>query len=256
MAIRMHATHPANGCQPVPTAISLPDVTGAIVSDWQQQLPVLASDGVVLRQLRQSDAASLFMLLTTEEVARFITPPPTTVAGFEQFIAWAIARQRQGKAAFFAVTVRGSDAPIGLFQVRVLDDFATAEWGFALGSPYWGTGVFAKGASMALEFSFETLGVERLEARSMVANARGNAALRKVGATTEGVLRKSFEKGGRRHDQYLWSILAEEWRDSNGVMVPSRGTGLVTELAPDVNAEAPGAALWADARTPILVRVH
>jgi ribosomal-protein-alanine N-acetyltransferase len=257
MAIRMHATHPANGCQPVPTAISLPDVTGATVSDWQRQLPVLASDGVVLRQLKQSDAASLFMLLTTEEVARFITPPPTTLAGFEQFIAWAIARQRQGKVAFFAVTVRGSDTPIGLFQVRALDgDFATAEWGFALGSPYWGTGVFARGAAMTLEFSFETLGVERLEARSMVANARGNAALRKVGATTEGVLRKSFEKGGRRHDQYLWSILAEEWRDSNGVMVPSRGTGLVTELEADVNAEAPGSALWADARTPILVRVH
>ena len=257
MAIRMHGTHPVNGCQPVPTAISLPDVTGAIVTDWQQQLPALASDGVVLRQLKQSDAAPLFMLLTSEEVARFITPPPTTVAGFEQFIAWAIARQRLGKVAFFAVTVRGSDAPIGLFQVRALDgDFTTAEWGFALGSPYWGTGIFPKGASLALEFAFETLGVERLEARSMVANARGNAALRKVGATTEGVLRKSFEKGGRRHDQYLWSILAEEWRDSNGVMVPARGTGLVTELATDVNAEAPGAALWADARTPILVRVH
>ena len=257
MAIRMHATHPANGCQPIPATIRRPDVRPAVVSDWQLQLPVLASNGVVLRQLRPSDAAPLFMLLTTEEVARFITPPPTTVAGFEQFIAWAIDRQRQGSVAFFAITVRGSDAPVGLFQVRKLDDdFATAEWGFAVGSPYWGTGLFPQGASLALEFAFETLGVERLEARSMVVNARGNAALRKVGATTEGVLRKSFEKGGRRHDQYLWSILAEEWRDSNGVLVPARGTGLVTELATDVEAEAPGAALWADARTPIVVRVH
>ena len=40
------------------------------------------------------DAASLFALLTTEEVARFISPPPTSVEGFEKFIAWA-HRERQ-----------------------------------------------------------------------------------------------------------------------------------------------------------------
>ena len=123
--------------------------------------------------------------------------------GFEQFITWAIDRQRQGKVAFFAVTLRGSDTPVGLFQLRGLDaTFTTAEWGFALGSPYWGTGLFPQGAALTLDFAFETLGVERLEARSMVANARGNAALRKVGATPEGLLRQSFEKAGRRHDQY------------------------------------------------------
>ena len=258
MAIRMHATHPVNGCQPITETVSRPVLTpAAIATDWQQRLPVLAGGGVLLRQLKQSDAAPLFMQLTTEEVARFITPPPTTVAGFEQFIAWAIDRQRHGKVAFFAVTVRGNDAPVGLFQVRSLDgNFATAEWGFAIGAAYWGTGLFPQGASLTLEFAFETLGVERLEARSMAANARGNAALRKTGAMSEGVLRKSFEKGGRRHDQVLWAILAEDWRDSRGVLAPARGTGLVTELARDAEAEAPGAALWADAQTPILVRVH
>jgi ribosomal-protein-alanine N-acetyltransferase len=218
---------------------------------------VLASDGVLLRQLKPSDAAPLFMLLTTEEVARFITPPPTTLEGFRQFISWALERQRQGKVAFFAVTLRGSDAPVGLFQVRSLDaSFTTAEWGFALGSPYWGTGLFPQGAALTQSFAFEQLRVNRLEARSMVVNARGNAALRKVGATAEGLLRQSFEKGGRRHDQYLWSILAEEWRESRGVLVPSSRADQSTEAAADVNADAPGAALWSDARTSIIVRVH
>jgi len=257
MAIRMHATHPLTGCETTTETTSRPVIqSSAVASNWQEQLPVLASPGVVLRQLKESDAASLFMLLTTEEVARFITPPPTTLAGFEQFITWAIDRQRQGKMAFFAVTLRGSDTPVGLFQLRGLDaTFTTAEWGFALGSPYWGTGLFPQGAALTLDFAFETLGVERLEARSMVANARGNAALRKVGATPEGMLRQSFEKAGRRHDQYLWAILAQEWRESRGVLVPARGAETVTELA-DTRTEAPGAALWADARTTILVRVH
>ena len=60
----------------------------AVSSDWRTGLPVLSGKQVVLRELRISDAASLFSMLTTEEVARFISPPPTTVEGFERFIAW------------------------------------------------------------------------------------------------------------------------------------------------------------------------
>src|SRR6202022_4157010 len=66
----------------------------AISTDWRTGLPVLQGRGVTLRELRHSDAASLCALLTTEEVARFISPPPTTVEGFERFIAWTL-RQRQ-----------------------------------------------------------------------------------------------------------------------------------------------------------------
>ena len=50
-------------------------------------LPVLAAGKVTLRELRLSDAAALLELLTTDEVARFISPPPTTVEAFERFIA-------------------------------------------------------------------------------------------------------------------------------------------------------------------------
>jgi ribosomal-protein-alanine N-acetyltransferase len=258
MAIRMHATHPVTGCRQIAAPIGVTSsAPTAIVSDWRQQLPVLASNGVVLRQLRPSDAASLLLLLTTEEVSRFISPPPTTVEGFEEFIGWANERQRHGRVAFYAVTVRGDDTAVGLFQVRSLDDdFTTAEWGFAIGSPFWGTGLFPQGAELTLEFAFETLGIERLEARSMVANDRGNGALRKMGATPEGLLRQSFEKGGRRHDQYLWSILAEDWHEWRGVRVPAREAGAAPELPADEDAGAPGAALWAATRTPILVKVH
>ena len=40
---------------------------------------------------------------------------------------------------------------------------------------------------------------------------RGNAALRKIGAVQEGVLRRSFLRHGHYYDQVLWSILAADW---------------------------------------------
>src|SRR4051812_19054787 len=160
-----------------------------ISSDWQSGLPVLTSGSVVLRDLRTSDAQSLFTFLTTEEVARFISPPPTTVEGFERFIAWTHREREAGKYACFAVTVKGYDTAIGIFQVRDLSSgLDPAEWGFAIGWQFWGTGVFEAGASLVLDFAFNVMGIRRLEARAAVRNGRGHGPLAKVGAVQEGVL--------------------------------------------------------------------
>jgi RimJ/RimL family protein N-acetyltransferase len=195
-------------------------VTHQVTTDWRQSLPVLAGKQVVLRELRTSDAASLFALLTTAEVARFISPPPTTVEGFERFIAWALRQRADGAYVCFAVTVRGCDSAIGIFQLREMErGFGTAEWGFAIGSPFWGTGVFQDSAQLVLEFAFGTLGVHRLEARAAVLNCRGIGALRKIGAVKEGVLRKSLERNGEFLDQALYAILDTDWRESRSSIV-------------------------------------
>jgi ribosomal-protein-alanine N-acetyltransferase len=183
-----------------------------VSSDWQRRLPVLAGDHVVLRELRRSDAESLFGLLTSEEVARFISPPPTTIEGFERFIAWTHRQRTAGTYACFAVTLKGFDTAIGLFQVRGSQPgFDVAEWGFALGSSFWGTGVFRESAELVLGFTFGTLGVHRLEARAAIKNGRGNGALRKIGAVQEGILRKSFERKGEYLDQAMYAILRDDW---------------------------------------------
>jgi len=167
----------------------------------------------VLRELRASDAASLFALLTTEEVARFISPPPNSVEGFERFIAWTARQRSAGTYACFAVTLKGYDTAIGIFQIRDLAiGFETAEWGFAIGSPFWGTGVFEQGAALTLQFAFETVGVHRLEARAALKNGRGNGALQKLGAVQEAVLRKSFLRNGQYLDQALYTIIDSDWR--------------------------------------------
>ena len=187
--------------------------TQTTTTDWKQALPVLTGSMVTLRELRISDATSLLAMLSTEEVSRFISPPPTTVEGFERFIAWTHRERAAGNYACFAVVPHGMDTAIGIFQVRQLEPgFATAEWGFALGSAFWGTGMFMDGARMVIDFAFDVIGTHRLEARAAILNGRGNGALRKIGAMQEGILRKSFLRNGEYLDQALWTILDEDWR--------------------------------------------
>ena len=187
--------------------------TQTTTSDWRQALPVLTGSMVTLRELRLTDAPSLLAMLSTHDVARFISPPPTTVEGFERFSAWTQRERAAGNYACFAVVPHGMDTSIGIFQVRQLEPgFGTAEWGFALGSAFWGTGMFIDGARMVIDFAFGTVRTHRLEARAAILNGRGNGALRKIGAMQEGVLRKSFLRNGEYLDQALWTILDEDWR--------------------------------------------
>ena len=183
---------------------------------WRRRLPVLHGDHVVLREVRPTDAPSLAALLTAEEVARFIWEPPATAEAFEVFIARAKEQRAAGSGICFAVTLKGFDTAIGIFQIRETGPgFHGAEWGFALGSAFWGTGVFGEGAALALGFVFNTLGVHRLEARAAVRNGRGQGALRKLGAVQEGVLRKSFTRAGQYLDEALYTIIGDDWRASH-----------------------------------------
>jgi RimJ/RimL family protein N-acetyltransferase len=206
--------HPEPDVEPVASTVPLAQ-SERRPHDWRTGLPELAGSLVTLRELRTNDAASLLAAMMNAEVTRFISPPPATVEGFERFIAWTHRQRAAGQSVSFAIVERGSDVAIGLFQVRSIDlDFATAEWGFAIGHEFWGTGMIVDGARLVIEFAFDVIGTHRLEARTAVMNTRGNSVLKKLGAVREGVLRKSFLRHGEFLDQSLWTLLADEWREA------------------------------------------
>ena len=205
----------------VASTVPLHKAPAASPTDWRTGLPTLTGSLVELRELHVTDAPALFAALTSEEVARFISPPPSSIEGFERFIQWTHRQRAAGQFVCFAIVPRGGDRAVGLFQIRALQPgFEAAEWGFALASDDWGTGVFVDGAQLALDFGFSAIGVHRMEARAAVQNGRGNGALRKLGAVQEGILRRSFLRRGEYLDQALWTILAEDWLESKAIFGP------------------------------------
>jgi RimJ/RimL family protein N-acetyltransferase len=204
----------ANPARQSQQEVVVPSVAEFASLGWRDGLPVLRGARVVLRELRASDSRALFAVVAPDDIRRFTWPPPTTVDGFHHFIDVALAKRRAGSYVCFAVTLDGGDVPIGIFQVRELEPgFESAEWGFVIGPQYRGTGVFQEGARLLMEFVFAIVGVRRLEARVPVTNGRGNGALRKIDAVQEGLLRRSFQRDGEYQDEFLWTVLVEDWRE-------------------------------------------
>jgi len=201
----------------IASSLQVPTVLRPVVpTSWRHGLPVLEGPRVRLRELAPEDAHALLPTLSAPEVSRYISAPPESADRFAAFIEWGQREREAGRYAAFALVPRGQGAPAGLLQLRLLDPQGhAAEWGFALGAHFWGAGLFVDAGRLLVEFAFETVGVHRLEARAAVDNARGQAAMRKLGAVQEGVLRRSLVTvDGIHHDQVLWSLLADDWRAS------------------------------------------
>jgi RimJ/RimL family protein N-acetyltransferase len=194
-------------------------MSGVPNTDWRKALPTIAADMVAVREVIAADAPALFELLTDPLVTEHISAPPPSISAFEGFIAWAQRERALGNAVCFGIVPHGLEHAVGLIQVRALEPtFFVAEWGFAVGAAFWSTGVFQEGANLVTRFAFDVLKVHRLEARAVSHNARGSAALQKLGASAEAVLAKSFRRKGHYEEQLLWTLIATE----QGIPAPER----------------------------------
>jgi ribosomal-protein-alanine N-acetyltransferase len=193
--------------------------TAANPNGWQHGLPTLTSGGVTIRELRRDDAPMLLKMLADPAVWLHLSPGPGSLQGFVRFVSWSRRERRAGRYICFGIVPPGETRAVGLLQMWPLESgFGTPEWGFAIGQPYWGVGLFNRAAALFLDFATSTVGVHRLEARAALENVRGQAALRRLGATAEGVLRQCFRLGDTHRDHVLWAILGDEWHSGRSTL--------------------------------------
>jgi RimJ/RimL family protein N-acetyltransferase len=77
-----------------------------------------------------------------------------------------------------------------------------------------GLGLISAGVRHLIELAVAERGMQRVEWYSSSTNARSRAVAQRVGMRLDGVLRSYYAHNGIRHDKEVWSILAQEWLDS------------------------------------------
>jgi N-acetyltransferase len=78
----------------------------------------------------------------------------------------------------------------------------------------WGTAVNPSCKLLLLEHAFEVCGFGRVQIQTGSKNTQSQAAIAKLGATREGVLRRHMRLAdGSFRDTVVFSILADEWPD-------------------------------------------
>ena len=98
-----------------------------------------------------------------------------------------------------------------LGEVDVVNESAHLGW-TAYSPAVWGTGVNPNCKLLLLGHAFEDCGFGRVKIQTDAVNERSQAAITRLGATREGVLRRHTRRAdGTFRDTVVFSILADEW---------------------------------------------
>ena len=87
------------------------------------------------------------------------------------------------------------------------------EIGFALVPSERGKGYGTEAIQMMVDYLFLEKDIVRVQAPAATGNIASQKALEKSGFSKEGLMRKSWLVRGEHMDQYLYSILREEWKE-------------------------------------------
>lgn len=87
----------------------------------------------------------------------------------------------------------------------------TAKLGYWIGAPFLRRGYAFAAVEAAIAHAFGTLGLERIEAACMIANAPSRNLLLKAGFEQEGMARGYLNINGRREDHYLFGLLKTDY---------------------------------------------
>jgi RimJ/RimL family protein N-acetyltransferase len=116
----------------------------------------------------------------------------------------------------FAPVLRETDRAVGVTCYLDIQPHNRAlEIGFTwIGKPWQGTAVNPESKYLLLQHAFETLGALRVQLKTDLRNIQSQAALSKLGAVREGLLRKQMVMpDGHQRDTVMFSITDDEWPD-------------------------------------------
>ncbi|MEI9971948.1 MAG: GNAT family protein [Ignavibacteriota bacterium] len=182
---------------------------------WPVPVPPVELSGtiVTLETLTRDHFAEILPFAQTPEIWRYLTTRPQTPEHMESYLEGLLSGYASGVVLPFAVRLRSTRQIVGITRFKSLTrEHRKAIVGSWYAPSAWGSGCNTEGKFLLMQYGFESLGCLRIEFQVDSRNQRSCAALAKLGATQEGILRSYIiSSDGHRRDSVIFSVLDTEW---------------------------------------------
>jgi len=180
----------------------------------------LETPRLVLRAFRHADAADLFAVFANPQVFRYIP-----VGGWKhvdeahQRIARDIDKMAAGDYIRLAVERREDSRVLGeVLLFNFAKESRRAELGYALARAAWGMGYASEALVPLVDYGFEHLDLNRIEAVINPVNTASARVLGRLGFQHEGTQRERYVERGETSDGALYGLLRREWQANREAM--------------------------------------
>jgi ribosomal-protein-alanine N-acetyltransferase len=175
--------------------------------------PTLETQKLILRKIVPEDAKDLFDFLSDVTVNQYTTHNP-----FENIVQVQrlINGMQQGFDAkqkiLLGIAAKGAKKIIGYCGFHAFDEYnLIGDISFCLAKEHWGQGIMTEAIQTMVQFGFEKIELNRIEAKAMFQNTSSFRVLEKAGFQKEGLIRQGLLKNHAFYDLYLYSILKSDY---------------------------------------------
>jgi [ribosomal protein S5]-alanine N-acetyltransferase len=176
--------------------------------------PTLHTERLTLRPFTPADADALYALHSSAHVLRYWDSPPwSEPARAGRFVAACRQMADEGTGARLALDRSSDGTFLGWCSLTGWNpDYRSASLGYCLNQQAWGHGYATEAAAAVLQWAFDTLELNRVQAETDTRNTASARVLEKLGFVREGTLREDCVVNGDVSDSWVYGLLRREWR--------------------------------------------
>lgn len=170
---------------------------------------------LILRPFVREDADAMYRNWASDpEVTKFLSwPTYQSVDTAHEILGIWVPQYQDNTFYQWAVELKKLGEVIGSISVVNSDERVDmVEIGFCIGRNWWGQGIMTEAFQKVIDFLFDEVGVQRIEAGHDPQNPASGAVQRKCGLKYEGTFRRRILSNQGITDVAWYSILKEEWK--------------------------------------------
>lgn len=175
--------------------------------------PTLETERLYLRPFTEADAEDLFALQSNAHVLRYWDSPPWVErSSVAKFLAGCEKMAEAGSGARLAMERKFDQTFVGWCTFNSWNPvFRSASLGYCLTEASWGHGYATEAARVLLQWAFDTLDLNRVQAETDTRNLGSARVLEKLGFVREGTLREDCVVNGVVSDSWVYGLLRRDW---------------------------------------------
>ena len=174
----------------------------------------LETERLILRRFVSEDADAMYKNWAADkEVTKYLTWPSHSSPDVSRFVVeeWVKSYSDDKYYQWAIVFKENGEEPIGsISAVHMDEDIAMVHIGYCIGRTWWHKGLMSEAMKAVMDFFFEEVEVNRIEARHDPRNTNSGKVMKKCGMKYEGTMRSADRNNQGICDACYYALLKSE----------------------------------------------
>ena len=183
-----------------------------------RNLPTIKTERLILRRMKLSDAEDIFAYAFDEELTKTTNwSAHKTIQDSENYLRTMIKRYSYNQASEWCMVLRATGKVIGTCGfVSWVPKHYSGEIGYSIARKYWNMGLTTEAIRSVIDFGFNVVKLNRIEAKCKIHNIASERVMQKVGMQLEGIMREGMYVKDKFHSLKIYSILLKDYKQAEG----------------------------------------